>query len=199
MTRGRVAKVLGRCAWCGIDPLYVAYHDDEWGVPLREPRALFELLNLEGAQAGLSWITILRKRDHYRRVFADFDLLRVARFTPARIDKLMLDPGVVRLRGKLDAVVTNARAVLALQNDGIDFAEHLWSFIGGHPQQNRRRSHADVPAQTPESDAMSKDLRQRGFKFVGSTICYAFMQAAGMVNDHVTGCFRHRQLARPSR
>ena len=192
----KMAKALGRCAWCGTDPLYVAYHDDEWGVPLREPRALFELLNLEGAQAGLSWITILRKRDHYRRAFADFDLARVARFTPARIDKLMLDPGVVRLRSKLEAVVTNARAALALQKEGIDFAEHLWSFVGGHPQQNRRRSLADVPAQTPESAAMSKDLRRRGFKFVGSTICYAFMQAAGMVNDHVTGCFRHRELAR---
>ena len=185
-----------RCSWCGKDPLYVAYHDQEWGVPLRDERALFELLNLEGAQAGLSWITILRKRPHYRRVFADFAVERVARLTPARIDKLMLDPGIVRLRSKLEAVVTNARALLALRAQGVDFVAHLWSFVGDRPRQNQWRSHADVPARTPESDAMSKDLRRRGFKFAGSTICQAFMQASGMVNDHLTGCFRHRQVQR---
>jgi DNA-3-methyladenine glycosylase I len=173
----------------------VAYHDEEWGVPMHDERALFELLNLEGAQAGLSWLTILRKRAAYRRAFLDFEPERVARFTPARIDRLLRDPGVVRLRSKLDAVVTNARALLALRRSGLDFAEHLWSFGGGRPRRNRFRALADVPARTPEADAMSKDLRRRGFAFVGPTTCYAFMQAAGMVNDHLVDCFRHRDVA----
>ncbi|MEZ5966141.1 MAG: DNA-3-methyladenine glycosylase I [Planctomycetota bacterium] len=189
------STLLLRCPWCGTDPDYVAYHDREWGVPERDDRALFELLCLEGAQAGLSWITILRKRDNYRRAFRDFDIAKVARFTDARIDRLMQDAGLVRLRSKLDAVVKNARACLTLGRER-PLAEHLWSFVGGRPLQARRRTSGDVPACTTESDAMSKDLKKRGFKFVGSTICYAFMQASGMVNDHLTGCFRHRAVAR---
>jgi DNA-3-methyladenine glycosylase I len=189
-------RELRRCPWCGDDPEYVAYHDQEWGVPLRDERALFELLNLEGAQAGLSWRTILRKRANYRRAFADFAVEKVARFSEQKVDQLMADVGLVRLRGKLEAVVGNARALLAMRDEGVVFADHLWSFVGGMPRQNRFRRLADVPASTPQSDAMSKDLRRRGFKFVGSTICYAFMQAAGMVNDHLTGCFRHAAVRR---
>jgi DNA-3-methyladenine glycosylase I len=189
-------RELRRCPWCGDDPAYVAYHDQEWGVPLRDERALFELLNLEGAQAGLSWRTILRKRANYRRAFADFAVEKVARFSEQKVDQLMADAGLVRLRGKLEAVVGNARALLAMRDEGVAFADHLWSFVGGMPRQNRFRRLADVPASTPQSDAMSKDLRRRGFKFVGSTICYAFMQAAGMVNDHLTGCFRHAAVRR---
>jgi DNA-3-methyladenine glycosylase I len=189
-----LAKAKTRCAWAGDDPLYVAYHDEEWGVPVRDDRRLFEFLVLEGAQAGLAWITILRKREGYRRAFADFDPARVARFTPARIDKLCADASIVRNRAKIESAVRNARAFLDVQCEHGSFAAWLWPFVGDRPQHNRFRAQSDVPASTPRSDALSKALRARGFKFVGSTICYAFMQAVGMVNDHLSTCFRHRQI-----
>ncbi len=183
-----------RCDWCGTDPLYTAYHDDEWGVPLHDDQELFGFLLLEGAQAGLSWITILRKRDRYREVFCDFDPVRVARMRQPRLERLLQDPGIVRNRLKVESAVTNAKAFLAVQKEHGSFAEFIWEFVGGAPTQNRFKTMADVPATSAESDAMSKALKKRGFKFVGSTICYAFMQATGMVNDHLTGCFRHRVI-----
>jgi DNA-3-methyladenine glycosylase I len=178
-----------RCAWCGSDPLYVAYHDDEWGVPSRDERHLFEMLCLEGAQAGLSWITILRKREGYRRAFDGFDPERIARYTPRRVERLLADAGIVRNRLKVEAFVQNARALLDLRESGIDFAEQLWQFAPRSPRR-RPRTLADIPASTPASDAMSADLRRRGFRFVGTTICYAFMQAVGIVDDHLARCFR---------
>lgn len=184
-----------RCAWAGSDPLYLAYHDEEWGVPVHDPRRLFEFLILEGAQAGLSWITVLKKRARYREVFDDFDPVRIAAWDESRKAALLADPGIIRNRAKIEAAVINARAWLALEAEGIDPAAWLWSFIGGKPRQNAWSSLAEVPATTPESEAMSKALRARGFKFVGSTICYAFMQAVGMVDDHVTTCFRHGRVA----
>jgi DNA-3-methyladenine glycosylase I len=184
-----------RCTWCGNDPLYLAYHDTEWGVPLHDDRALFELLMLEGAQAGLSWITVLRKRERYREVFEGFDPARVARFSGAKISKLLLDPGIIRNRAKVEAVVKGAGAVLEIAREPGGFDRFLWQFTGGHPIQNRWKSLGEIPAETAESRAMSKALLGRGFKFVGPTICYAFMQAAGMVNDHVVGCFRYSQVA----
>jgi DNA-3-methyladenine glycosylase I len=185
-----------RCQWCGDDPLYVAYHDTEWGVPVHDDRTLFEFLILEGAQAGLSWITILRKREHYRKVFCDFDPVRVARIRQSRIEKLLLDPGIVRNRLKVESTVTNAKAFLAVQAEFGSFDAYIWQFIGGKQKKNSFATMADLPSSTPESDAMCKDLKKRGFKFVGSTICYAFMQGVGMVNDHVTTCFRYRQVAK---
>ena len=187
-----------RCPWCEINELQVAYHDREWGVPLHDDRRLFEFLILEGAQAGLSWDTILKKRENYRRGFAGFDPAKVARFGAREVRALMRDPGVVRNRLKLEAAVSNAKAFLAVQREFGRFDRYIWRFVGGRPRQNRRGALKRVPASTPESDAMSKDLKQRGFRFVGSTICYAFMQAVGMVNDHLVTCFRHRQLFRPS-
>lgn len=184
-----------RCPWPKSD-LDIAYHDEEWGVPLRDDTALFELLTLEGAQAGLSWSTILKKREHYRRAFAGFDPVTVARFRPERVERLLGDPGIVRNRLKVESTVSNARAVLKVQKEFGSFDAYVWQFVGGAPLQNARRSLRDVPAQTPESDAMSRDLRGRGFRFVGSTICYAFMQAAGMVNDHLVSCYRHAPLAK---
>ncbi len=184
-----------RCAWVSDDALYRAYHDEEWGVPLHDGRALFESLVLDGAQAGLSWITVLRKRERYREVFDGFDPERIVRYDDAKIASLMADPGIIRNRAKIDAAIGNARAWLALQEAGIDPAQWLWSFVDGRPVQNARRTLADVPATSPQSDAMSKALKARGFKFVGSTICYAFMQAVGMVNDHTTDCFRHAPCA----
>lgn len=184
-----------RCAWVGDDPLYRTYHDAEWGVPVRDERALFEFLLLEGAQAGLSWITVLRKRERYREVLDGFDPQRIARYDDARKTALLADPGIIRNRLKVDAAVINARAWLALREAGIDPVQWLWQFVDQQPRQNARRSLAEVPATTAESDAMSKALKARGFKFVGSTICYAFMQATGMVNDHTTDCFRHAELA----
>jgi DNA-3-methyladenine glycosylase I len=181
-----------RCPWAQ-KPLDVAYHDKEWGVPLRDDRALFELLILEGAQAGLSWSTILAKRENYRRAFDGFDPERIAAYDPGKIKRLLSDPGIVRNRLKVAATVSNARALLAMRRDGENFSRHLWSFVGGEPRVNRRRSMREVPARTAQSDAMSRDLKTRGFKFVGSTICYAFMQASGMVDDHVVGCHRHRE------
>ncbi len=180
-----------RCPWAEKDPLYHPYHDREWGVPSRDDGHLFEMLILEGAQAGLSWLTILRKRDSYRLAFDGFDPKRVARYTEKRQAKLLEDPGIVRNRQKVAAAVTNARLYLEVAKEHGTFAEYLWRFVGGAPRQNRFRSLADVPARTAESDALSKDLAKRGFKFVGSTICYAYMQSVGMVNDHLTTCPRH--------
>ena len=184
-----------RCPWAGSDPLYVAYHDREWGVPSRDAQHLFEMLLLEGAQAGLSWITILRKREHYRRAFAGFDPRRVARFTPARVERLLLDPGIVRNRLKVEGAVRNARTYLVLMEEFGSADRYFWQFVGGHPIVSRFRTLAEVPARTAESDAMSRDLKARGFTFVGSTICYAFMQATGMVNDHLVTCERHAAVS----
>ena len=184
-----------RCAWVPAgDPLYVAYHDEEWGVPSHDDRRLFELLVLEGAQAGLSWATILRKREGYRSAFAGFDPPQVARFGAGDVERLLGDAGIVRNRLKIESATTNARAFLAVQKEFGSFDRYVWGFVGGAPIQNRRTGLRDIPASTPESDALSKDLKKRGFRFVGTTIIYAFMQAVGMVNDHVITCFRHRQL-----
>ena len=180
-----------RCAWARSDQ-DIAYHDAEWGVPVHDDRVLYEFLVLEGAQAGLSWSTILNKRAHYRRAFAGFDPAKVARFTPADVDRLVQDAGIVRHRPKIASAVTNARAFLAVQAEHGSFARYVWSFVGGAPKINRWRSPRQVPARTTESDALSKDLKRRGFSFVGSTICYAFMQAVGMVNDHLVSCARYR-------
>jgi DNA-3-methyladenine glycosylase I len=183
-----------RCAWPRTE-LDIAYHDREWGAPEHDDRALFELLTLEGAQAGLSWSTILKKRDAYRAAFANFDAAEVARFTPARVAKLMANTGIVRNRLKIESTITNAVAFLRVVDAEGSFARYVWQFVGGAPLQNHRRGHGDIPATTPESDAMSKDLKKRGFRFVGSTICYAFMQATGMVNDHTFDCFRYAELS----
>ena len=180
-----------RCAWVGDDPLYIAYHDEEWGVPLHDDQRLFEMLILEGAQAGLSWITILRKRENYRLAFDHFDVETVARYDAAKIEELLANPGIVRNRRKIEATVQNAKAFLAIQEAFGSFDTYIWQFVGGQPIQNAWTSLSDIPAKTPESTAMSKDLRKRGFNFVGPTICYAFMQATGMVNDHVVDCFRY--------
>jgi DNA-3-methyladenine glycosylase I len=184
-----------RCPWAK-DPLDVRYHDEEWGVPVHDDRTFFEFLILEGAQAGLSWSTILKKRDGYRRAFADFDAVRVARFAPARVERLLVDPSIVRNRAKIEATVSNARAFLAVQREHGSFDAYIWGFVGNRPRQNTWRSSKDVPAETDESKAMSKDLVKRGFRFVGPTICYAFMQAVGMVNDHAADCFRRREVQR---
>jgi len=184
-----------RCQWAAGEPLLAAYHDAEWGVPSRDDRHLFELLSLEGAQAGLSWLTILRKRAGYRRAFAGFDPLRVARFTAPRVDRLCGDPGIVRHRGKIESVVENARALLEVAAAHGSFAAYVWSFVGGRPRQNRWRIPGDVPAQDPVATALSRDLKRRGFRFVGPTTCYAFMQAVGLFNDHQVGCFRHREVS----
>jgi DNA-3-methyladenine glycosylase I len=183
-----------RCAWTGDDPLYVAYHDLEWGVPVHDDQRLFEFLVLEGAQAGLSWITVLRKRENYRRAFEGFDPGRVARYGPAQVADLLADPGIVRNRLKIESAIANARAVLAVAAHFGSFDTYLWSFVGGRPILNAWRSLSELPAATAESRAMSKDLLRRGFRFVGPTICYALMQAVGMVNDHVVDCFRHAEL-----
>ncbi len=184
-----------RCRWARGEP-DTAYHDREWGVPLRDDRRLFELLVLEGAQAGLSWSTILKRRAGYRRAFAGFEPARVARFTPATVRRLLRDPGIIRHRGKIESAIDNARAFLAIQRELGSFTAYLWGFVAERPIQNRRRSPRDVPAQSAISRALSRDLRRRGFSFVGPTICYAFLQAAGLVNDHLTSCFRHAQVRR---
>ena len=189
-------KGKARCDWCGDDPLYRRYHDDEWGVPLHDDQTLFEFLILEGAQAGLSWITVLRKRENYRAAFDGFDAARIARYDAGKIAKLLQDPGIIRNRLKVLAAVTNAQRFLAVQEEFGSFNDFIWQFVGGKPIQNKWRSLSEIPARTQESDAMSKELKRRGFKFVGSTICYAHMQATGMVNDHTTDCFRHKELAR---
>jgi DNA-3-methyladenine glycosylase I len=180
-----------RCEWAGTDPAMVAYHDEEWGVPSRYDRHLFELLTLEGAQAGLAWRTILRKRDGYRRGFADFDPAAVARFGAADVERLLADPGIVRNRGKIESTVANARAVIAAQEERGSFAALVWDAVGGEQRRNAWASLAEIPAETAESRALSRELKRRGFRFVGPTICYAFMQAAGLVDDHVVSCFRY--------
>lgn len=182
-----------RCTWCGDDPLYQRYHDTEWGKPVRDDPTLFEFLILEGAQAGLSWITILRKREAYRRLFDGFDAHKIARYSDKKLDKLLLDPGIVRNRLKVYGTRTNARAFLAVQEEYGEFSHYIWQFVDGEPVQNEWKSSAELPATTAVSDAMSKDMKKRGFTFVGSTIMYAHMQATGMVNDHTTDCFRYRQ------
>ena len=179
-----------RCDWVGSEPIYLEYHDTEWGVPLHDDRKLFEFIVLEGAQAGLSWLTILRKRESYRAAFADFDPEAVARFNRRSVERLLRDPGIVRNRQKVAAAVANARAFLAVQEEFGSFDRYVWRFVDGAPIQGRWRTTRDVPAKTPESERMSKDLIQRGFRFVGPTICYAHMQATGMVNDHQLDCFR---------
>ena len=184
---------MNRCTWPQTD-LDIAYHDTEWGVPVHDDRVLFEFLTLEGAQAGLSWSTILKKRENYSRAFADFDPGRVARFTPARVNKLLQDPGIVRNRLKVESTVSNARAFLKVQKEFGTFDSYVWQFVDGRPRINAWRSLSEIAPKTPESDALSKDLQRRGFRFVGSTICYAFMEAVGMVNDHVTSCFRYKEL-----
>ena len=183
-----------RCAWVGDDPLYREYHDREWGVPVHDDRHLFEMLTLEGAQAGLSWLTILKKRRHYREVFAGFDPAVVAAFTPDDVERLLQDPGIVRNRLKVESTVDNARAFLEVQREAGSFDAYLWGFFEDAPRQNAWKRLAELPAETPESKALSKDLKKRGFRFVGPTICYAFMQAIGVVQDHTTDCFRYGEL-----
>ena len=184
-----------RCEWVPLDdPLYVSYHDEEWGVPVRAERRLFELLTLEGAQAGLSWSTILRKRDGYRRLFAGFEPEAVARFTEADVDRLLADPAIVRNRLKVESTIANARATLALHEQGTSLSEVLWAAVGGEPRRNAWTTLAVVPAETAESRALSRELKRRGFRFVGPTVLYALMQAGGLVNDHVTSCFRYDQV-----
>jgi DNA-3-methyladenine glycosylase I len=187
--------VVQRCPWAKTD-LYIAYHDQEWGVPVHDDRLLFEFLILEGMQAGLSWETILKKRENYRRAFDQFDAKIVSKYGPSKRQKLLSDPGIIRNRLKIEAAVQNAVVFLAVQDEFGTFDDYIWGFIGGHPKQNAWKSVNEVPARTPDSDAMSKDLKRRGFKFVGSTICYAYMQAVGMVNDHLVGCFRHAELSK---
>lgn len=188
-----------RCSWCEGDELYESYHDTEWGVPMYDDRELFEMLNLEGAQAGLSWITVLRKRATYRKAFDQFDPHKIARYTEKKREKLLADPGIIRNKLKVNAFIVNAQLylemqALAAQGEGPTFSEYLWSFVGGKPIKNKWKTLKEVPATTAESDAMSKALKKKGFKFTGSTICYAFMQAAGMVNDHTTTCFRYNEV-----
>lgn len=185
---------VSRCLWCGSDPLYVDYHDTEWGVPERDEQALFAKLILDGAQAGLSWITILRKREGYYRAFDGFDPVRMAAYGEARRAELLADAGIIRNRAKVAAAISNAGAFLDLKADGLSFSDFLWDFVGGSPLQNSWKRLEQLPASTPESESMSRELKKRGFKFVGPTICYAFMQAVGMVNDHTVDCFRHAEL-----
>jgi len=191
-----MSKKLTRCKWAeGVSLDYIEYHDKEWGVPVYDDRVQFEFLLLEGAQAGLSWSTILNKRAGYRKAFADFDVEKVARFTNKRIETLLNNPAIVRNRLKVESAVTNAQAFIEVQEAFGSFSEYIWGFVDGAPIQNKFRKDSDVPATSPESDALSKDLKKRGFRFVGSTIMYAHMQATGLVNDHVVGCFRHRPCA----
>ena len=183
-----------RCQWCGSDPLYVAYHDNEWGRPVHDDRRLFEMLVLEGAQAGLSWLTILKKRENYRQAFHAFDYEKVADYSPRDIERLLADAGIVRNRLKIESAIKNAHGVLAIREEFGTLDSFLWRYVGGIPRQNAWKSMAELPARTEQSDAMSRDLKRRGFNFIGSTICYAFMQAVGMVNDHTTDCFRYKEV-----
>ena len=185
-----------RCGWVTSDPIYIQYHDVEWGVPVHDDNKLFEFIILEGAQAGLSWLTILKRRPGYRKAFADFDVEKVARFTPEKIENLLLDPGIIRNRLKVNAAVTNARAFIKVQEEFGSFAKYSWRFVDGKQKVNKFRTLEQIPATTSESDAFSKDLKQRGFKFVGSTIIYAHMQAVGMVNDHLVSCFRYKEVTK---
>jgi DNA-3-methyladenine glycosylase I len=195
-----MVKKVTRCKWSeGVSLDYIVYHDKEWGVPVYDDRTQFEFLVLEGAQAGLSWSTILNKRDGYRKAFADFDVQKVARFTKKRVEKLLQDPSIVRNRLKVESTITNAKAFIEVQDEFGSFSKYIWRFVDGQPVQNKFRRDRDIPATSPVSDAISKDLRKRGFKFVGSTIVYAHMQATGLVNDHVVGCFRHKPCAAKAR
>jgi DNA-3-methyladenine glycosylase I len=183
-----------RCLWCGEDPLYIAYHDNEWGTPVHDDRLLFEFLILEGAQAGLSWLTILKKRENYRKAFHYFDIKTVAGYTQSDIDRLLADPGIVRNSLKIKSAIRNARAVIKIQKEFGSLDSYLWSYVDGIPRQNEWKSMAEIPAKTEISEKMSKDLKKREFNFVGPTICYAFMQAVGLVNDHTTDCFRYGEI-----
>lgn len=187
-----------RCEWPGTDSLYLDYHDNEWGVPVHDDRQLFEMIVLDGAQAGLSWITILKRRDSYRKAFDNFDVRKVALYDGKKIERLLQDPGIIRNRLKVNSAVKNAKAFILVVEEFGTFDEYIWQFVGHRPAHNKWKSLSELPAKTAESDAMSKDLKKRGFSFVGSTICYAFMQAAGMVNDHVTGCFRYEEVKKLS-
>ena len=191
-----VQHTKSRCAWAGNDALYQLYHDTEWGVPVRDDPRLFEFLILEGAQAGLSWITILRKRENYRAALDNFDAARIAAYDANKIESLLLNSGIVRNRLKVNSTVINAQQFLRIQDEFGSFATFLWQFVDGKPRQNNWKSLAEVPAFTPESDAMSRELKRRGFKFIGTTICYALMQSTGMVNDHTADCFRHKEIKR---
>lgn len=192
-------RIIPRCSWPGDDPLYISYHDKEWGVPTHDDTRLFEMLVLDGAQAGLSWITILRKRGNYRRAFDGFDAAKVARYNERKVAALLADPGIVRNRMKIESAIRNARIVLDIRERHGSLDRYLWSFVDGRPLQNAWRVLDDIPCESKESKAMSRELKKLGCNFVGPTICYAFMQAAGMVNDHITTCFRHKELARLSR
>ncbi len=185
---------MGSCVWPSDDAQMIAYHDTEWGVPLHDDRKLFEFILLDAFQAGLSWRTILHRRDGFRKAFADFDPARIARFTPARIEKVLLDPGIIRNRQKVESTVSNARAFLKVQDEHGSFDSYIWQFVDGVPKRNAWKTSAKIPSTSPASDVMSKELKSRGFKFVGSTICYAFMQAAGLVNDHLVSCFRYGEV-----
>jgi DNA-3-methyladenine glycosylase I len=193
--RSMTAKELRRCGWGESDPMYSRYHDKEWGVPAHNDRRLFEMLILEGTQAGLSWLIVLRKREEYRKAFDNFDASRIARYTEKKVQKLLSNPGIIRNRLKITAAIDNAKAFLKVQKEFGSFDKFLWSFVGGKPMQNRFKRLKEIPSRTPQSDAMSRELKKRGFRFVGSTICYAFMQAVGMVNDHVVSCYRHKEIA----
>jgi DNA-3-methyladenine glycosylase I len=195
MEMNRMIDIPHRCAWAGDDALYQRYHDTEWGVPLHDDQKLFELLILEGAQAGLSWITVLRKRENYRAAFDNFDATRIARYSAAHLESLLQNPGIVRNRLKVNSTVINAQKFLQVQAEFGSFDQFIWQFVDGKTLQQQRRNIGEIPASTAQSDAMSKELKRRGFKFIGSTICYAFMQATGMVNDHTTDCFRHQELS----
>ena len=193
---GFTKKIVKRCPWPTDDPLMISYHDTEWGVPLHDDRKLYEFILLDGAQAGLSWSTVLRKRENFREAFRGFDPKLVARFTAGDVQRLLKDPGIIRNRLKIESAITNARRFLEVQKEFGSFDSYIWQFTGGRTLQHRCRRLSDIPATSKESDAMSKDMKKRGFKFVGSTICYAFMQAAGMVNDHLVHCFRYRHVLR---
>ena len=194
MPGNRMKKQLKRCSWCESNDLDRDYHDTEWGVPVYDDTTLFEFLILEGAQAGVSWHVVLKKRAHYKKVFANFDVNKLAKFTDAKLEKILLDPGIIRNRLKVFSVRTNARAFIEVQSEFGDFSSYLWGFVDGKPIVNKNRSMKDVPSKTALSDQLSKDLKKRGFKFIGSTICYAYMQGIGMVNDHQTNCFRYKQV-----
>ncbi len=187
----KTKNILKRCPWCGSDPIYVKYHDEEWGVPIHDDKILFEFLILEGAQAGLSWLTILKRRKSYKKAFANFDVKKVARFSESKIEKLLLDPGIIRNRLKVKSAVNNAKLFIKIQNEFRSFDKYSWQFVNNKPIVNKWKNIKNIPTNSKESDAFSKDLKKRGFKFVGSTIMYAYMQAVGMVNDHLTSCFRY--------
>ena len=186
-----------RCEWCGTEPIYVDYHDKEWGVPVHDDRLHFEMIILDGAQAGLSWITILKRRKSYREAFDNFDVKKVSRYSDKKVEKLLTNPGIIRNRLKVHSAVKNAKAFLKIQKEFGSFDEYIWQFVNHKTIQNKWKRMSDLPAKTEESDAMSKDLKKRGFSFVGSTICYAYMQAAGMINDHTLDCFRYKEVKKP--